>query len=51
MRKIIFFLLCLVSASAGAQTPKWTIHPNYDGIRLLGNGYYVVTNNGKYGML
>ena len=33
------------------QIPYWAIHPNYTSISMLGNGLYVVSQNGKYGML
>ena len=37
--------------SANAQVPQWALHPKYDSIEMLGNGYYVVSSNGKYGMM
>ena len=50
-RKILFvILLCPVLCLMG-QIPYWAIHPNYTSISMLGNGLYVVSQNGKYGML
>lgn len=37
--------------STYAQVPHWTLHPKYEEIKMLGNGYYLVSNNGKYGMM
>lgn len=51
MRHIISTLLLILAMSANAQVPQWTLHPKYDSIEMLGNGYFVVSNNGKYGMM
>lgn len=51
MRKFVITALLLVGMSASAQVPQWTLHPKYDSIEMLGNGYFVVSNNGKYGMM
>ena len=50
-RKILLVALLLPAVSLMAQIPFWTIHPEYSSIKLLGNGFYVVSQNGKYGML
>ncbi|MCR4583013.1 MAG: WG repeat-containing protein [Prevotella sp.] len=50
-RKILFLTLSLFTLGAAAQIPSWTIHPKYTSIRMLGNGYYVVSDGKKYGML
>lgn len=41
----------MLAMSTNAQVPQWTLHPKYDSIEMLGNGYYVVSSNGKYGMM
>ena len=51
MRKIVISTLLLMGMSVNAQVPRWTLHPKYDSIEMLGNGFYVVSNNGKYGMM
>ena len=51
MRKIVISALLLLGLSAKAQVPQWTLHPKYDSIEMLGNGFYVVSNNGKFGMM
>ena len=51
IRKILFLALLIPAVSLRAQIPHWAIHPEYSSIRLLGNGRYVVFQNGKYGML
>lgn len=51
MRHTISILLLTLAMSANAQVPQWTLHPKYDSIEMLGNGYFVVSNNGKYGMM
>ena len=51
MRKFVITALLLIGMSAYAQLPQWTLHPKYDSIEMLGNGYYVVSNGGKYGMM
>lgn len=40
-----------MATSANAQVPRWILHPKYDNIEMLGNGYYLVTSNGKTGMM
>lgn len=51
IKKILLACSLIVVMSSEAQIPMWTIHPEYSSIRLLGNGYYVVSQNDKYGML
>ena len=54
MRKFIFtlsFLNLFAFTAATAQVAKWVIHPSYDHIRMLGDGYYIVSQNDKYGIL
>lgn len=51
MRKILFSIIIFVTAIATAQVPRWIIHPSYDSIKMLGNGYYVVSKNNQFGML
>lgn len=51
MRKFVITVLLLIGISAQAQIPQWMLHPKYDSIEMLGNGYFVVSNNGKYGMI
>ena len=51
MRHTISTLLLILAMSANAQVPQWALHPKYDSIEMLGNGYYVVSSNGKYGMM
>lgn len=51
MRHTISTLLLMLAMSTNAQVPQWTLHPKYDSIEMLGNGYYVVSSNGKYGMM
>lgn len=41
----------MVASVLSAQIPQWVLHPKYSSIKLLGNGYYVVSLNGKYGMM
>lgn len=43
----LFALLSVVQA----QVPQWRLHPKYNSIELLGNGFYVVSDNGKYGIM
>ena len=40
-----------MTTSAGAQVPRWVLHPKYDNIEMLGNGFYLVTNNGRTGVM
>lgn len=47
---VLIALFCLLSM-VQAQVPQWRLHPKYNSIELLGNGYYVVSNNGKYGIM
>lgn len=51
IRKILCAILLLPAVSLMAQIPRWVIHPDYTSIKMLGNGNYVVLQNGKYGML
>ena len=51
MRRIAFASLILFVTSLYAQVPSWLLHPKYDSIEMLGNGYYLVSNNGKFGMM
>lgn len=51
MRHTISTLLLILAMSANAQVPQWALHPKYDSIEMLGNGYFVVSSNGKYGMM
>ncbi len=50
-RKIFLAVLLLHAVNFMAQIPHWAIHPDYTSIKMLGNGNYVVLQNGKYGML
>jgi hypothetical protein len=40
-----------MTTSVGAQVPRWVLHPKYDNIEMLGNGFYLVTNNGRTGVM
>ena len=51
MRKIVVAALLLMTTVAQAQVPHWNLHPRYASIEMLGNGCYLVSNNGKYGMM
>lgn len=51
MKKILFSIALFIPAFACAQVAKWVIHPSYDHIRMLGDGYYIVSQNDKYGIL
>lgn len=51
MKKLITTALLLFALSVQAQVPQWRIHPKYSSIEILGNGLYMVSNNGKYGLL
>ena len=51
MRKFMIGLMLLTGISLQAQIPTWAIHPNYDKIKPLSSGNYVVSKNGKQGML
>lgn len=44
---LLFSLLTVVQA----QVPQWRLHPKYSSIQLLGNGFYAVSQNGKYGIM
>lgn len=44
---VLFFL----AINMHAQTPRWNLHPKYASIEMLGNGNYLVSINGKYGMM
>lgn len=52
MRRVIFLVATLfLVLNIEAQMPRWVLHPHYSSIEMLGNGYYVVSENGKYGMM
>jgi len=51
MRHIAITALILLATSMHAQVPHWALHPRYSSIEMLGNGYYVVSSNGKFGMM
>ena len=51
MRKILLSIILISSMCAYGQVAKWVIHPSYDHIRMLGDGYYIVSQNNKYGIL
>lgn len=51
MRGFVVAILILMGISnVKAQVPRWKIHPKYDKIEMLDNGYYIVADNGRYGM-
>lgn len=52
-RRGLFSLIALFSllTTANAQVPQWRLHPKYSSIQLLGNGYYAVSIDGKYGIM
>ena len=39
MRKILFIISLFTFTAASAQVAKWVIHPLYEHIRMLGDGY------------
>ena len=41
MRNFVITTLFLIGMGAQAQVPHWTLHPKYDSIEMLGNGFYV----------
>ena len=43
--------MLLMALGLQAQVPQWRIHPKYASVEILGNGLYMVSNNGKYGLL
>ena len=51
MRKILFIISLFTFTAASAQVAKWVIHPSYEHIRMLGDGYYIVSQGDKYGIL
>ena len=51
MKHTISSILLMLAMSVNAQVPQWTLHPKYDSIEMLGNGYFLISNNGKYGMM
>ena len=51
MKHLFTILFFSLGISSHAQVARWVLHPKYDSIKMLGTGYYVVTNNGKYGMV
>ena len=51
MKNIVLAALLFITTSVGAQVPRWVLHPKYDNIEMLGNGFYLVTNNGRTGVM
>lgn len=51
MRKIVLATLLLFAIGLEAQISQWRIHPKYSRIDMLGNGLYVITENGKCGIM
>ena len=51
MRKFFLGLMLLSVISLQAQIASWVLHPTYDKIKPLNNGNYVVSKNGRQGML
>lgn len=51
MKKMILGLMLLTATGGQAQIPMWAIHPNYDKIKPLNSGNFVVSKNGKQGIL
>ena len=51
MRYIAITALILLTTNLHAQVPHWALHPKYNSIEMLGNGYYVVSSNGKFGLM
>ena len=51
IRRILLVVSLLPVLGLMAQVPFWTIHPEYTSIKIIGNGLYVVSQNGKYGIL
>lgn len=51
MRNLVIATLLFLGMSTQAQVPHWTLHPKYESIKMLGNGYYLASNNGRYGMI
>ena len=51
MKNIVLAALLFMTTSVGAQVPRWVLHPKYDNIEMLGNGFYLVTNNGRTGVM
>lgn len=51
MKNIFIVTIWALVTSAYAQVPQWALHPEYSSIKLLGNEHYVVSKNGKYGIL
>ena len=49
MRKILLSIILISSMCAYGQVAKWVIHPSYDHIRMLGDGYYIVYVNVETG--
>lgn len=48
---IVLFATMMAIASAKAQVAQWILHPKYASITMLGNSFYLVSNNGKLGIL
>jgi len=51
MRHSILTALIVLALNVQAQVPHWRIHPNYESIEMIGNGLYLVSNKGKFGVL
>jgi len=51
MRYIILTAWLLLAMNVQAQVPFWQIHPKYENIEMIDNGLYIVSNNGKFGLL
>lgn len=51
MKNIVLAALLFMTTSVGAQVPRWVLHPKYDNVEMLGNGFYLVTNNGRTGVM
>ena len=51
MRKFILGWMLIMGTCLQAQIPTWVLHPTYDKIKPLNNGNFVVSKNGRQGML
>jgi hypothetical protein len=51
MRKFFLGLMLLSGFSLQAQIPMWALHPTYDRIKPLNNGNFVVSKNGRQGIV
>lgn len=45
---LILAMTCLVAKS---QIAYWTLHPKYDSVKIMSNGDYLISQNGKYGII